>query len=195
MALTSRQSRRRRPTGLLPGPSRPWWPSSSQSGEGLFGALSRRGLRRLKGLSLPQSFYVLLPPARQPPPDCHLPLHPRCSPHPFSGWDRTSELSWEPFFFELNLACLAALLGKVMMSQDVHFCGSWKREQELVLFYTSSRVELRNSTYPNRFFLVLRYEVNFAFSISRVGKVPYLALGYSSCSCSTLQVWTNKVDT
>ena len=33
----------------------------------------------------------------------------------------------------------------------------------------------------------MRYEVNFAFSISRVGKVPYLALGYSSCSCSTLR--------
>ncbi len=66
--------------------------------------------------------------------------------------------------FELDLACLAALLGEIMMSQDVRFRGYWKREQELVLFYTSSRVELRNSTYPNRLLLVLRYKVNFSFS-------------------------------
>jgi hypothetical protein len=43
--------------------------------------------------------------------------------------------------FNLDLACLVVLLGKIMMSQDVHFRGSWKRKQELVLFYTSSRVE------------------------------------------------------
>ncbi len=34
--------------------------------------------------------------------------------------------------FELDLACLPALLGKIMMSQDVRFRGSWKREQGLV---------------------------------------------------------------
>jgi hypothetical protein len=37
--------------------------------------------------------------------------------------------------FELDLACLVALLGEIMMSQDVCFSWLfWKMERELVLF-------------------------------------------------------------
>jgi hypothetical protein len=51
-------------------------------------------------------------------------------------------------------------------------------------------MEFRNSTYPKDYFPVLMYEVNFSFPLSRIGKVTYLALGYSSCSCSTLRFST-----
>ncbi len=68
--------------------------------------------------------------------------------------------------FELDLACLRVLLGEIMMSQDIHFCGSWKRERELVVFYTISHVELQNSTSPKDYFPVLKYKVHFAFSLS-----------------------------
>ena len=66
--------------------------------------------------------------------------------------------------FELDLACLAALLGELMMSQDVRFRGFWKREREPVLFDTGSRVELRNSTYPNRLFSSFGVRGKFSFS-------------------------------
>ncbi len=81
-------------------------------------------------------------------------------------------LPWGQCSFKLDLACLRVLLGKIMMSQDVHFCCSWKRERALVLFNTSSHVEFRNSTSPKEYLTVLRYEVHFAFSLSRIGKVP-----------------------
>ena len=54
--------------------------------------------------------------------------------------------------FELDLASLAEASGKIMMSQDVHFRGSLKKERGLVWFCTSSRLELRKSTSPIDFF-------------------------------------------
>ncbi len=123
--------------GSLPGPLCPQRPSPLRGGEGLYNALPRRGSRRLEGLYPPAVFWRFA--AAGPPSAAGLPsaIAPAVLPTPFSGWGRTLELSWGPFRFELDLACLAALLGKTMMSQDVHFRGSWKREQELVLFYTA----------------------------------------------------------
>ena len=66
--------------------------------------------------------------------------------------------------FELDLACLAALLGEIMMSQDVRF--SWlfgKGSTSWYWLYQLPRGSA-NSTSPNRFFLVLGYEVSIAFS-------------------------------
>ncbi len=129
-------------------------------------ASARRGgfVRRLAPLRFDKTQGTLPPAifwhfaAAGPPFAAGLPsaIAPAVLPTLFSGWGQTLELSWGPFWIELDLACLTALLGKIMMSQDIHFCGSWKREQELVLFYTSSCVEFRNSTYPKDNFPVLR---------------------------------------
>jgi hypothetical protein len=68
------------------------------------------------------NFPPVLPPLDcLPPPDCHPPSHLRCSPCPFSGWGRTSELSWGPFFFYSILAGSRMLLGKKVMSWQVLF--------------------------------------------------------------------------
>ena len=66
--------------------------------------------------------------------------------------------------FELDLACLAALLGKIMMSQDVRFLWLFgKGSTSWCWLYQLPRGSA-NSTSPNRFFLVLGYEVSIAFS-------------------------------
>ncbi len=100
------------PRGSLPGPLLLQRPSPLRGGEGSYDALPRQGLRRLEGLYPRPSSGVLLPPDRPPPPECHLPLHLRCSPRPFQGG---AELwSYHGGHFELRLVLAGArrLLGE-----------------------------------------------------------------------------------
>jgi hypothetical protein len=105
LALTSsstsphRRTRRLHPRGSLPGPLRPWRPLPLQGRVGSYATSPRQGSRRLQGFSPWPYSGVLLPPDYPPPPDYHMLLRLQCSPRPFSGWGRTSELLWRPFCF------------------------------------------------------------------------------------------------
>jgi hypothetical protein len=133
----------------------------------------------------PSAVFGASPPMTCPPlPDRH-PSPLRCSPHSLSGRGRTSELPWGPNSFELDLACLAALLGKIMMSQDVRF--SWLFGKVDVRWYWLYQLPRGIAKF------YLPQEVLFSFGVRGksclyvAGKVPYLALGYLSCSCSMLR--------
>ena len=66
--------------------------------------------------------------------------------------------------FELDLACLAALRGEIMMSQDVRFRGFGKGSESRFCLIPAPAWNCEILPTPIDYFLVLGYEVSLAFS-------------------------------
>ena len=175
-----RPARRRRASSMDLSSSSDGITSGPFASAAAFAVIRRRGYmhhrhsRSLEGVLLP-------PPARNPPPDCN-PSHLRCSPRPFPGWGRTSELSWGPFCLETCFGWCTDASGRLMSSQDVHFSPLSERESGL---FTSSHAKVQN---PTETFRVFRYQVRISSSpLFLEGAVLYLALwlfhlAFAACS-------------